>query len=71
MKVGDTVKVYRKPLTREDFEGEAEVVRVIAKAGVYEGRPVMRCMVHFNEDSPGVAVERAIAECDVLAGGAA
>jgi hypothetical protein len=66
MIIGEKVKVYQKPLTREDFEGEATVCRIFSWHPEYKGK--MYCaMVNFPEDGPNTLVERRIAEGEVLA----
>ena len=48
MKVGDVVKVYQKPMTEEDFEGEAELIeRIPFNLPGFE-----MWKVHFLNDDP-------------------
>jgi hypothetical protein len=32
MKKGDIVKIYQKPISKEDFEGEAKLIRCVEKS---------------------------------------
>ena len=67
MNIGETVKVYHRPLTRECFEGEARVVRIISKEREFEGT-IYRAMVNFPEDEDAdYVVERTIVEGRVFA----
>ncbi len=65
MKVGDKVKVYQRPLTRERLEGEA-VVRRILFHGKQGNGTIYRAVVNFPEDGPEQVVERTIAEGEIL-----
>jgi hypothetical protein len=67
MKVGDVVRVYQKPLTREDFEGEAKIRRILSHRREGDGI-LYRAVVNFPEDGPSQVVERTIAEGDVIPG---
>lgn len=63
MKPGDVVKVYQKPITREDFEGTARVVRVLSRrAALYNGIRYYSCVVNFPEDGPDTVVTRQVGE---------
>lgn len=52
LKPGKTVKIYQKPLTLEEFEGEAKLIKFIRKDAVAED-----WLVEFPD---GSQVERAI-----------
>ena len=65
MKIGDTVKVYQKPLTYEDYEGEAVVRRILFQRKEGNG-VIFRAVVNFPEDGPHTVVERTIAEGKVV-----
>jgi len=69
MKAGDIVAVYEKPFTHEKFEGMAQVIRIVnPNAGRWEGKPVVRAMVIFNDDGPNARpVERTIYDTEVEA----
>jgi len=61
MKIGDVVKVYQRPYTREDYEGEAVVRRITRKER--DGDLILyRTIVNFPEDGPDQVVERLIVE---------
>ena len=61
MKIGDVVKVYQKPYTLEDYEGEAIVRRITHRER--DGAEIeYRCIVNFPEDGPEQVVERLIVE---------
>lgn len=45
MKVGDTVKIYQKPITKEDYEGKAVIVKIHA---VHDDR--IHAQVEFLEE---------------------
>jgi hypothetical protein len=64
VKVGDTVKVYQKPITRLDYEGEARIVRVLSKkpVDVFDGVRYFSCVVNFPEDGPDTCVARLVGE---------
>ena len=47
MKVGDTVKVYQKPLTKEDYEGDAVIKEILGSKD-----DLITCGVEFVDD-PG------------------
>ncbi len=54
MKVGDTVSIYQKPFTKEDFEGRAKIKKIGQQ---YETH--IDAEVEF-EDEPGDVYFRAI-----------
>lgn len=59
LKPGDKVEVFQKPFTHEDFEGVAQVVRIISRRK--EGDQIdFRCIVNFPDDGPNTTVERRI-----------
>lgn len=64
MKPGDIVKVYQKPITHEDYEGEARIVRMLSThpVGVFEGVRYFQCVVNFPEDGPDTVVTRTVGE---------
>ena len=64
MKPGDVVKVYRQPILREGFEGEARIVRMLSQkpCGIYEGVRYFQCVVNFPEDGPDTVVTRLVEE---------
>jgi len=62
MQEGDTVKIYQKPITEEDYEGEATLLECInADAGHWNGRQATRWKVRFNAPAEPV-VQRTILE---------
>lgn len=64
MKPGDIVKVYKQPILREGFEGEARIVRMISQrpCGIYEGVRYFQCVVNFPEDGEEITVTRLVGE---------
>lgn len=56
MKSGDLVKIYQKPITKEDYEGEARLVKRIP----FNLPGFERWEVHFVNDMPGQTYERNI-----------
>lgn len=63
MKPGDIVKVYGKPVTQEEFEGTARVVRVLSRrTALYNGIRYFSCVVNFPEDGPDTVVTRQVGE---------
>jgi len=57
LKVGDKVKVYQKPITREDYEGIATLIELIR---LDERDGLNRWLVHFQDDEPGSNYVRTI-----------
>ena len=49
LKRGDKVKVYAKPLTNEDYEGDAQLVKEVYKKWALEGYEYW--MVRFKGES--------------------
>ena len=46
---GSVVEIYRDPLTKERFEGRAELIYLQeSNCGMYEGRPLQRWLVRFE-----------------------
>ena len=56
MKAGDKIKIYGKPVTREDFEGDATLIEEYLPD---EGDGLSMWVVTFD-DSPGVQYLRTI-----------
>jgi len=52
MKKGDIVKIYQKPFTDEDFEGEAKLIKKIGMAEDYGEFQIEDWMVEFERDKP-------------------
>lgn len=46
-KRGDRVRVYYRPLTEQDFEGEATLVEYVTEVGVFGSREVHMWRVRF------------------------
>jgi len=46
MKPGDVVKIYQRPVTEQQFEGEAQLIRRVASMGNYDGRELGRWQVY-------------------------
>lgn len=50
MKKGDKIKIYQKPITQEDFEGEAILVKCLnPNMGKYSGKILQRWDVKFPD----------------------
>jgi hypothetical protein len=64
MKPGDVVKVYQDPITRQDYEGQARVVRMLSRkpCTVHEGVRFFLVAVNFPEDGPDQVVTRTVGE---------
>ncbi len=69
MKAGDRVDIYQKPLTGEDYEGEAVIVSMLSDepCEIFGGVKFYRARVHFDGDGPSEIVKRIVGEEDVLA----
>lgn len=59
MKLNDQVRIYQKPLSEEDYEGEAHVRYIVKDDGWWDGRKVLRCRVEFVKE-PGHLYERVV-----------
>ena len=60
MKKGDIVKIYIHPLSEEDYEGTAKLIKKIKGIDLYNGRELERWEVEFESD--GFICERLILE---------
>jgi hypothetical protein len=49
--VGSKVRIYFDPLTEEDYEGHATLLKREAEVGVWEGRVAARWVVRFRGES--------------------
>ena len=56
LKKGDRVKIYQKPLTEEDYEGEAELVKHLSD-GSYGDAHIEDWLVRFED---GIKIRRTI-----------
>jgi len=51
VKPGDRVKIWRDPITKEGYEGEATVVEVLSVDGYWHGSQLTRVRVQFDDDA--------------------